>query len=91
MKKETESEEAVLKDSHFKAFFIYLTTKTKKTLKNSLFHSVKYKNHSVGYIFHSAGYKSRTVKQRIYKEIAKNKQDHKYLSKEAILIFINCI
>jgi len=35
MKKETESEEAVLKDSHFKAFFIYLTTKTKKTLKNS--------------------------------------------------------
>ena len=55
------------------------------------FHSVKYKNHSVGYIFHSAGYKSRTVKQRIYKEIAKNKQDHKYLSKEAILIFINCI
>ena len=99
MKKETESEEAVLKDSHFKAFFIYLTTKIKKDTKkilfkfltNSLFHSVKYKNHSVGYIFHSAGYKSRTVKQRIYKEIAKNKQDHKYLSKEAILIFINCI
>ena len=73
MKKETESEEAVLKDSHFKAFFIYLTT-------NSLFHSVKYKNHSVGYIFHTVGYKSRTVKQRIYKEIAKNKQDYKYLS-----------
>ena len=39
---------------------------------NSLFHTVKYKNHSVGYIFHSVGYKSRTVKQRIYKEISKN-------------------
>ena len=32
---------------------------------NSLFHSVKYKNHSVGYIFHSVGYKSHTVEQRI--------------------------
>jgi hypothetical protein len=31
----------------------------------SLFHTVKYKNHSVGYIFHSVGYKSHTVKQRI--------------------------
>ena len=95
MKKETESEEAVLKDSHFKAFFIYLNYENKKDTKkfffnfltNSLFHSVKYKNHSVGYIFHTVGYifhtvgyKSRTVKQRIYKEIAKNKQDYKYLS-----------
>ncbi len=34
---------------------------------NSLFHTVKYKNHSVGYIFHTVGYKSRTVKQRILK------------------------
>ena len=30
----------------------------------SLFHTVKYKNHSVGYIFHTGGYKPRTVKQR---------------------------
>ena len=37
------------------------------TRENSLFHTVKYKNHSVGYIFHSVGYKSRTVKQRILK------------------------
>ncbi len=36
---------------------------------NSLFHTVKYKNHSVGYIFHSVGYKSRYVKQRIDKHI----------------------
>ena len=36
---------------------------------NSLFHTVKYKNHSVGYIFHSVGYKSRCVKQRIDKGI----------------------
>jgi hypothetical protein len=33
------------------------------------FHTVKYKNHSVGYIFHSVGYKSRSVKQRIDKHI----------------------
>ena len=33
---------------------------------NSLFHTVKYKNHSVEYIFHTVGYKSHTVKQRIY-------------------------
>ena len=39
---------------------------------NSLFHTVKYKNHSVGYIFHSVGYKSRTVKQRICKSVQKN-------------------
>ena len=32
---------------------------------NSLFHTVKYKNHSVEYIFHTVVYKSRTVKQRI--------------------------
>ena len=40
---------------------------------NSLFHTVKYKNHSVGYIFHSVGYKSRTVKQRIYQGISQNR------------------
>ena len=47
---------------------------------NSLFHTVKYKNHSVGYIFHSVGYifhsvgyKSRTVKQRIYQDISRNR------------------
>ena len=39
---------------------------------NSLFHTVKYKNHSVGYIFHSVGYKSRSVKQKIDKHIWKN-------------------
>ena len=33
---------------------------------NSLFHTVKYKNHSVGY-------KSRTVKQRIYQDISRNR------------------
>ena len=33
---------------------------------NSLFHTVKYKNHSVGYIFHS-------VKQRIYQGISRNR------------------
>mgnify|MGYP000113901424 CR=1 FL=1 len=38
----------------------------------SLFHTVKYKNHSVGYIFHSVGYKSRSVKQRIDKGILGN-------------------
>ena len=40
--------------------------------KNSLFHTVGYKNHSAGYIFHSVGYKSRTVKQRICKSVLKN-------------------
>ena len=40
---------------------------------NSLFHTVKYKNHSVGYIFHSAGYKSRTVKQRIHQGVSQNR------------------
>ena len=35
------------------------------TKKNSLYHTVEYKNHSVGYIFHTVGHKSRTVKQRI--------------------------
>ena len=39
---------------------------------NSLFHTVKYKNHSVGYIFHSVGYKSRTVEQRICKCVGSN-------------------
>ena len=38
----------------------------------SLFHTVKYKNHSVEYIFHSVGYKSRSVKQRIDKGILGN-------------------
>ena len=38
----------------------------------SLFHTVKYKNHSVGYIFHTVGYKSRSVKQRIDKGILGN-------------------
>ena len=42
------------------------------TKKNSLFHTVGYKNHSVVYIFHSVGYKSRTVKQRICKSVLKN-------------------
>ncbi len=40
--------------------------------KNSLFHTVGYKNHSVGYIFHTVKYKSRTVEQRICKGISKN-------------------
>ena len=35
----------------------------------SLFHTVKYKNHSVGYIFHTVKYKSRTVKQRMLQRI----------------------
>ena len=39
---------------------------------NSLFHTVKYKNHSVGYIFHTVGYKSRTVKQRIFCSVSGN-------------------
>ena len=43
-----------------------------KAKKNSLFHTVGYKNHSVVYIFHSVGYKSRTVKQRICKSVQKN-------------------
>ena len=43
-----------------------------KAKKNSLFHTVGYKNHSAGYIFHSVGYKSRTVKQRICKSVLKN-------------------
>ena len=38
----------------------------------SLFHTVKYKNHSVGYIFHTVGYKSHGVKQRIDKGILGN-------------------
>ncbi len=38
----------------------------------SLFHTVKYKNHSVGYIFHSVRYKSRSVKQKIDKGILGN-------------------
>ena len=33
---------------------------------NSLSHTVKYKNHSVGYIFHTVEYKSQTVGQRRY-------------------------
>ncbi len=32
----------------------------------SLFHSVGYKNHTVGYIFHCVEYKNRSVVQRIY-------------------------
>ena len=32
-------------------------------------HSVGYKNYSVGYIFHTVKYKSRSVKQRKYREI----------------------
>ena len=43
---------------------------------NSLFHTVKYKNHSVGYIFHSVGYKSRTVKQRIYQDRLKTSKKY---------------
>ena len=39
---------------------------------NSLFHTVKYKNHSVGYIFHTVGYKSCTVKQRIFQSVLRN-------------------
>ena len=38
----------------------------------SLFHTVKYKNHSVGYIFHTVGYKSHGVKQRMDKGILGN-------------------
>lgn len=34
---------------------------------NSLFHTVEYKNHSVGYKFH-------TVKQRIYQGISRNRK-----------------
>ena len=41
-----------------------------KAKKNSLFHTVGYKNHSAGYIFHSVGYKFRTVKQRICKNVS---------------------
>ena len=39
---------------------------------NSLFHTVKYKNHSVGYIFHTVEYKSCTVKQRIFQSVLRN-------------------
>ena len=41
-----------------------------------IFHSVGYKNHSVGYIFHSVGYKSRTVKQRIQQDKIEYSQKH---------------
>ena len=37
----------------------------------SLFHSVGYKNHTVGYIFHSVKYKSHTVKQSFCKVVLK--------------------
>ena len=33
------------------------------------FHTVGYKNHSVGYIFHTVKYKSRIVKQRMLQRI----------------------
>lgn len=46
-------------------FFILYLHKVENSRTNSLFHNVKYKNHSVGYIFHTVEHKSRTVKQRI--------------------------
>ena len=46
-------------------FFSMYLHKVENSRKNSLFHTVKYKNHSVEYIFHSVGHKSHTVKQRI--------------------------
>lgn len=39
---------------------------------DSLFHSVGYKNHSVGYVFHTVKYKNQTVGQRICGRILKN-------------------
>ncbi len=41
--------------------------KTENAKENSLFHTVGYKSHSVGYIFH-------TVKQRLCKGISRNMQ-----------------
>ena len=40
-------------------------------MANSLFHTVEYKNRSVGHIFHSVKYKSRSVKQRIIHDAQK--------------------
>jgi len=37
--------------------------------RNSLFHTVGYKNHCVGYVFHSVKYISRSMKQRIYERV----------------------
>ena len=37
-----------------------------------LFHTVKYKNHTVGYIFHTVRYKYHSVKQRIYQGVVRN-------------------
>ena len=37
--------------------------------RSSLFHTVGYKNHSVGYIFHTVKYKSHSVKQRILRSV----------------------
>ena len=60
------------------------------TKKNSLFHTVGYKNHSAGYIFHSVGYKSRTVKQRICKNVLKNVTGYAELINRAERIIFYC-
>ena len=40
----------------------------------SLYHSVKYKNHSAGYIFHTVKYKYRSVIQRKHQQKRKKMQ-----------------
>ena len=63
------------------------------TKRNSLFHTVGYKNHSAGYIFHSVEHKSRTVKQRICKSVLKNVTGQTELINcaEKIIATVNCI
>lgn len=50
-------------------FFSMFLQKVENSTTNSLFRTVKYKNHSVGYIFHIVEYKSRIVKQRIFPSV----------------------
>ena len=45
--------------------FLWLNAVKEILMRFLWFHTVEYKNHSVGHIFHSVKYKSRTVKQRI--------------------------
>ena len=40
--------------------------------ENSLFHTVGYKNHSVGYIFHTVKYKFQSAVQRKHRQKGKN-------------------
>ncbi len=40
--------------------------------ENSLFHTVGYKNHSVGYIFYTVKYKFQSAVQRKHRQKGKN-------------------